>query len=79
MWQKYINTDIKETYNQAEHQISRSNTADTATLCDADWLVCAAQHLQRDQQITQKNAKFLHILQTTMSLLYSCPDKNFVV
>jgi len=67
MWQKYINTDIKETYNQAEHQISRSNTADTATLCDADWLVCAAQHLQRDQQITQKNAKFLHILQTTMS------------
>jgi len=54
MWQKYINTDIKETYNQAEHQISLSNTADTTTLCDADWLVCAAQHLQRDQQITQK-------------------------
>ena len=36
----------KPTYSRAEHQISQSNTADTATLCDADWLVYVAQHLK---------------------------------
>ena len=41
------------TYSRVERQISHSNTVDTATLCDADWLVYAAQRLQQNDTLSK--------------------------